>query len=76
MFEDKTYKNLMAKCMSYAPEDIDTSEGSVMYDVAGPLCMLLAENFADENTDYDRRISKVESRRIQCEDKFCNTLDI
>ena len=47
MFEDKTYKNLMAKCMSYAPEDIDTSEGSVMYDVAGPLCMLLAENFAD-----------------------------
>ena len=47
VFEDKTYKNLMAKCMSYAPEDIDTSEGSVMYDVAGPLCMLLAENFAD-----------------------------
>ena len=36
VFEDKTYKNLMAKCMSYAPEDIDTSEGSVMYDVAGP----------------------------------------
>ena len=47
VFEDKTYKNLIAKCMSYAPEDIDTSEGSVMYDVAGPLCMLLAENFAD-----------------------------
>ena len=47
MFEEKTYKKLLAKCMSYAPNGIDTSEGSVMYDVAAPLCMLLAEAYAD-----------------------------
>ena len=59
VFEDKTYKNLIAKCMSYAPEDIDTSEGSVMYDVAGPLCMLLAENFADLSLLNEQMLSLI-----------------
>ena len=47
MFEEKTFDNLMRKAMSYAPEWADTSEGSVFYDVAGPLCMLLTEAYID-----------------------------
>lgn len=47
MFEEKTFEKLMEKAKTYAPKDIDTSVGSVMYDNAAPLCMLLAEAYID-----------------------------
>ena len=47
MFEDKTFAALMDKARTYMPPDEDTSEGTVMYDCASPVCMLLAEGYAD-----------------------------
>lgn len=47
MFEDKTFENIMDEMLANVPEDIDTREGSVIYDAIAPIAMELAQVYID-----------------------------
>lgn len=47
MFEDKTYKDLLATALSMAPEGVDTRQGSIFRDAVSGQMLVLAAFYAD-----------------------------
>lgn len=47
MFEEMTYENIMDEMLSNVPSDVDTREGSVIYDAVAPIAMELAQAYLD-----------------------------
>ena len=45
MFEDMTYENIMEAMMEEMPDDIDTSEGSLLYNACAKQAVRLEETY-------------------------------
>lgn len=52
---DNSYESLMNEYLGYAPEDIDTREGSVYYDAGAGFIMLLAKFYTGLNFLYEQK---------------------
>ncbi len=47
MFEEMTYEHLMEQYLSYAPEGVDTRQGSIYYDAGAGIMLIIARHYAD-----------------------------
>ena len=47
MFEDKTYENILDDMLENAPSNVDTREGSIIYDALSSMALDLAQTFSD-----------------------------
>ena len=53
MFEDRTYKNIMAECLDTAPPGIDLRQGGIFYDAVASACFKIAQFYADISTVFE-----------------------
>ena len=53
MFEDKTYENILDDMLENVPSDVDTREGSVIYDALAPIAMEIAQAYSDLSVIMD-----------------------
>lgn len=50
MFEDKTFDNLMEQMLQQVGEEVDTRQGSIVYDALSPIAMELEQVYSDLGT--------------------------
>ena len=53
MFEDRTYKNILAEMLAMAPAGIDTRQGSIFYDSVAPQAFKLSKFYQDLNMVFE-----------------------
>ncbi|WP_409968734.1 baseplate J/gp47 family protein [Bengtsoniella intestinalis] len=54
MYETKTYASILSDCLSTISADLDTREGSIIYDALAPTCAQLAIFYTELSTLLDR----------------------
>lgn len=54
MYESKTYETILSDCLSLVSSDLDTREGSIIYDALAPACAQLAAFYTELSTLLDR----------------------
>lgn len=53
MFEDKTYENILDDMLENVPSNVDTREGSVIYDALAPIALEIAQAYSDLSVIMD-----------------------
>ena len=53
MFEDKTYENILDDMLENVPSNVDTREGSVIYDALAPIALEIAQVYSDLSVIMD-----------------------
>ena len=60
MFEDMTFENIMEAMMEEMPDDIDTSEGSLLYNACAKQAVQLEETYMFLPAEPDRKSTRPE----------------
>lgn len=53
MYEDKTFENIMAEMLSCMPDDVNTREGSLIYNACAKQALQLEKAYLEMETVYD-----------------------
>lgn len=53
MFEDKTYEDILDDMLENVPSNVDTREGSIIYDALAPIALELAQTYSDLSVIMD-----------------------
>lgn len=53
MFEEKTYENILDDMLENVPSNVDTREGSVIYDALAPIALEIAQVYSDLSVIMD-----------------------
>lgn len=62
MFENKTYEDILDDMLENVPSNVDTREGSVIYDALAPIAMEVAQVYSDLSVIMDECFADTASR--------------